>query len=329
MSGALHIAGPRPAARFRAPGGTAGFTIVEFIIVLGLLAAVMGAAYSVYNLQYRVTHVEEEVVEVQQNLRVGMDGILKDLRAAGLLAPGGENPLDATSNGTGMSASDRVTINTASASLVYARVDVDLTTNVVAGGDVTFTVDSPDSLEFFSVGDVVRVMDSGEQDQPIDTAFTVSGIDTGVPSLTATAGANGTNIIFRRGNMIARIGDDVADPFPNTVLYCVGPYDAAGTANDCAPAVTTCPAGQACLMRVVNGTPDDDSVVATNMQGLEFRYIIEGSTAETDAPANLSVVRAVRVTLTGVTVETEALSGTAKTRELTSVVKLRNSAVFR
>ncbi len=66
--------------------------------------------------------------------------------------------------------------------------------------------------------------------------------------------------------------------------------------------------------------------MATNITDLQFRYILEGSTTELDSTTSYSQIRAVRVTLTGATAspKTQAVMGGQRTRELTTVVKLRN-----
>lgn len=77
-------------------------------------------------------------------------------------------------------------------------------------------------------------------------------------------------------------------------------------------------------MRIVNGAASNDSIIASNITGLQLKYIADGTTAEVDSPATLSAVRAVRVTLEGQTEDTAGLSGGAKTREVTSIAKIRN-----
>ncbi|MEE9591719.1 MAG: prepilin-type N-terminal cleavage/methylation domain-containing protein [Thermodesulfobacteriota bacterium] len=304
------MAGNMPAANVR------GFTLIELLMVLAILSVVMVATYSLYIMQQRITYVEVDVAEVQQNVRIAMDNIVSDLRLTGLLVPGGTDPLNAYSNNGGQNNSDTLTINTSSATGRFAVTSADLTTNVSMAVPIAFNVMSASEVDRFEIGDIARIINPGERGQPLNAYFTVTGKNSGVPSLTLTSSANGTNVKFKRGDIIARTGSSAPDTYPNTILYCVGP-DAA-----CGPAVTTCPAGQSCLIRIANNTP---SIVATNMTDLQFRYILDGSTAETDGPADLSQVRAVRTVITGETVDTAALSGAgAKSREVNTVVKLRN-----
>lgn len=298
--------------------GQKGFTLIELLIAMAILGAVMAGVFSLYNTQHKVTHIEADVVDVQQNLRMAMDSVLKDIRMSGFMLTGGENPVSAALDDTGLNGSDVIILNTASASGIAARIDVDATATVAASVSVTFTVASSDEVELFNVGDAVRVINPGERGQPANTAFTVSGRDSAARTLTITPFASAGATDFKRGFLIVKTGDSSPDTFPNTVTYCVGP--AAG----CGPSVTACPSGQNCLLRVVNNTPDDSSVVATNIQDFQLMYVLDGSPSETGSPSNFSLVRDVRAVVRGQTVQTAALSGTPKIRELTGASKIRN-----
>ncbi|MEK7773957.1 MAG: prepilin-type N-terminal cleavage/methylation domain-containing protein [Deltaproteobacteria bacterium] len=291
-----------------------GFTLVEVVIAMGMLAVVTAAIFALYNSQHRVTTIEEDVVDVQQNIRIALDIVTHDMMSAGFGVAGGTNPISAVSDNGGAGGSDMITTNTASLSGALARIDADLSANVAAGTNIAFTVASGGQADAFSTGDVVRILNLADKNQPIDTTFTVASVDNTVPSVTLTPGASGAGILFKAGYVISRTGG----AYPDVLLFCVGP--AAG----CGPLVTSCPAGQTCLMRILNGVPDNDSVLATNVQDFQVRYVVDGSTVEADAPADLSTVRAVRVTVTGQTVDTAALSGGQKTRELTAIARIRN-----
>ena len=62
---------------------TAGFTLVELLIVMGIGALVMVGVMSTFTTQHKTYIIQDEVVEAQQNLRVAMDMISGDLRSAG------------------------------------------------------------------------------------------------------------------------------------------------------------------------------------------------------------------------------------------------------
>ncbi|MBE7414033.1 MAG: prepilin-type N-terminal cleavage/methylation domain-containing protein [Deltaproteobacteria bacterium] len=293
-----------------------GFTLVELIIAMGILGLVTAAIFSVYNTQRKVAYIETDVADVQQNLRLAVHSMLKDLRMAGFMVPDGQDPIESAMDGAGPAASDLITINTAAANGAACRVDADLTVDILSGAAFTLAVSSERDLDGFAAGDSVRILSPGERAQPAETAYRVVSKNAAAPSITLSPQLDGGTVEFKRGFIIARTGQSLPDTFPNTVRYCLGPAPA------CAPDVP-CPAGN-CLMRIVNNEPSEDSIVATNMGGLQFRYVLDGSTAETAAPADLSSVRDVRITVSGETVETAALSGSPKTREFAAISRIRN-----
>ena len=295
--------------------GVRGFTLVELLIAMAILGVLTAGIFSLYNTQHKVTHMEAAVVDVQQNLRMATEGLAKDIRMAGFaLTVGGGNPVGAAGDNTGLGGSDTVLINTASASGAAARIDADLTASVTTGSPVTFTVLASE-VGFFSVGDAVRIINSGDRSQPAETVFTVTATDATGPSITALPLISTGVADFRRGFLMVKTGSSSPDTFPNTVQYCLGP--AAG----CAPMVV-CPAGS-CLMKIVNGSADESSIVASSMSQMQLSYVLD-SGAVTDSPADLSQVRDIMVTVSGQTAAAASVSGAPKTREMTASAKLRN-----
>lgn len=325
----------------------AGVTLIELLIVMGIFFIVMGAVYSLYSAHQRSAYTQDEVVEVQQNLRIGIDSITRDVRMAGILAPYVPNtqvkmpPVQLAGNNTGALQplpapdnvnSDEMTLNTASASATFAGITPlnNATTYIVTASTINIPVDSPASVDSFNVNDYVRIVRPQDRSEPKLSAealltgrvYRITGTNRNVPSLTLTIAAgydDPTNISLNKGDMICK----TASPYtnPNTIRYCLGPT------AECESGAT-CPTGQLCLMRSVNGATTD--VIAQNMAGLQFRYLMEDGT-EVDTPpfpakpADYSKIRAVRVTLTGQTVTTQALSGDqAKMRQIESVIQIRN-----
>ncbi|MBW7956821.1 MAG: prepilin-type N-terminal cleavage/methylation domain-containing protein [Deltaproteobacteria bacterium] len=293
-----------------------GFTLLELIIAMGILGMVTVAIFSVYNTQRKVAYVETDVADVQQNVRLAVHSILKDLRMAGFMVPDGQDPIASAVDGAGPVASDLLTMNTTTASGAACRIDAEMTVDILSGAAFTLAVSSERDLDGFSAGDSVRILSPGERAQPAETAYTVVSKNAAVPSITLSPQFDGGTVDLRRGFIVARTGDSLPDTFPNTVRYCLGP--AAG----CAPAVP-CPAGN-CLMRIMNEDPSENSIVATNIGGLQFSYVLDGSTAEIAVPADLSAVRDVKIVIAGETVKTAVLSGSPKTREFAAISRIRN-----
>jgi type IV pilus assembly protein PilW len=69
--------------------GTAGFTLVELMTAMAIGAVVMSSVFSTYFAQQKSHRVQQQVVELQQNLRAAMYFIERDVRMAGCDPTGG------------------------------------------------------------------------------------------------------------------------------------------------------------------------------------------------------------------------------------------------
>ena len=295
-----------------------GFTLIEMLVSITLLSVVMVGVYTLYISQHNQSLVQEDVVEVQQNLRVAMNNITRDIRTAGFVIPGGQNPINALTDG----APDSITLNAASAVGRYARITSnDQNVNLNVGDSVNLSVDSLGSFDNNDVNNsVVRIIrpetreESVNNPNPVD--FTVTAV-----SNTAACGAAASPCLTLRANiagsgsittadMIVRTGTASPGTYPNTIAYSV--FNGGN-----------CPAGQNCLGRNVNVA--GNVVVAANITDLQFRYIMDGGAEINDPTGQLNNVRAIRVTVDGATSMTVAdLNGNPRTRQLTTIVKIRN-----
>jgi type IV pilus assembly protein PilW len=59
------------------------FTLVELLIVTAMMAIVTGSIYGIFVSSNRSYRTQDKVVEVQQNVRVGIDFMARDIRVAG------------------------------------------------------------------------------------------------------------------------------------------------------------------------------------------------------------------------------------------------------
>lgn len=321
-----------------------GFTLVEILIVMAMAGVIMGALFSLYITNQRTAYTQDETVEVQQNLRIAMDMVTRDMRMAGMLVDYGSNvfPIRVIGDNTGPNGSDTVTTNTASATGRYAKINADI---IPAGTAALFSITPAiratqagdgDALQ---PNDVVRIVRSLQSTQPGgDATFTVTaaarqvklageaGYSAPTVTLADATGATMSGAEFRRGDMIAKVNaTDATSPSPNTVQYAVVTFAAAPATAATDP---DCPANHRCLARRLNNETNAGNpvwqIVAHNIADFQLRYLLDDNSIS-DAPADRSLVKAVMVTISGATVTTRALSGdTPKTRQLTSVVKLRN-----
>lgn len=321
-----------------------GFTLVELLIAIAMTGVIMGAVFSLYITSQRTAYTQDETVEVQQNLRIAMDVVTRDLRMAGMLVDYGSSifPVQAIVDNTGPNGSDGVTTNMASATGIYAKISADVTP---AGASAIFPVTPATRAtqagdgDALQLNDVVRIFRSLQSSQPGGEAtFTVTAVvrqvklagESGYVAPTVTlanaAGATMAGVEFRRGDMIAKVtATDGTSPSPNTVQYALVTFAAAP-----ATAVTdpNCPANHCCLARRFNNETNAGSpvwqIIAQKIAGFQLRYLLDDNSIS-DAPADRSLIKAVMVAISGETVMTSSLSGNVpKTRQLTSVVKLRN-----
>ncbi|MDD2542043.1 MAG: prepilin-type N-terminal cleavage/methylation domain-containing protein [Desulfuromonadaceae bacterium] len=322
-----------------------GFSLVEILVVIAMLGIVMGAVYTLFITHQRTAYTSDETVEVQQNLRIAMDAVTKDLRMAGMLVDFiSTTPISLTADNTGLKdltadlipgpdpglgtenpGSDSVLMSMISASGVCARVKSDIDyfdsngiyiftdgkTLPVVSAKVTQPVAD---AELFMSGDLVSIIrpyDNSRLNEPtppaIYTPYKVAS--TTEDSITFTEKVSEH---VKIGDVIAKInvGSEIAAPYPNTVAYNVVDSSVAG-----------CPANQFCLARTANG---GTAVVAQNIADFQLRYVLDNNSV-TDAPDNLKLVNSVIVTIWGETAATRMMSGNIpKIRQLSSVVRLRN-----
>src|SRR5665647_2315671 len=60
-----------------------GFTLVEIMIALAISGIIMSAIYSAYVAQQRTYLAQEQVAEMQQNIRAALDMMEREIRMAG------------------------------------------------------------------------------------------------------------------------------------------------------------------------------------------------------------------------------------------------------
>ncbi len=99
-----------------------GFTLIELLIALAIGTFVVGALYSLFNMQLKQFIYQDLQMEMHQNVRLGLDILSRTGRSAGLgtvgvvngaLGLGGEGealPAVISYNGTGPNGSDAITI---------------------------------------------------------------------------------------------------------------------------------------------------------------------------------------------------------------------------
>jgi prepilin-type N-terminal cleavage/methylation domain-containing protein len=288
-----------------------GFSLIELLVVIVILGLVITSVYSLYLSSKFTANTSEEVVDVQQNLRMALDTLVTDIRMAGFLVVNDQPAIlnapdviwkDTDGNGLKDAGEGDVFEIQSSASVKsFARV-------VGVSGD-TLVVE-PGMEVNFRKGDNLALISPGPATFKKKSAtefFIITGDPTkGVPQLqldssVATIAKINDIIVVK-----STTEEDVAQ-----IRYWLSPIPDGGSNNFQ-------------LMRTDDSGPN---IIATNITELDLTYIMDDGT-EDSAPANPQAISAIRIDITGETDNTRTgadnYSG-VKGRSLQSIVKLRNS----
>lgn len=297
----------------------AGFTLIEMMISMALLGTIMIGVYNLYLSQQSQSLIQEDVVELQQNLRVAMETITRDMRMAGFLN-GGNAPLQGSAN--------TVTLNTASGLGYYATiVENDTTEDVTVGINIIFTVDSNGIFSVTDPKQLVRIIRPAQSeevpkdpDNIITYDYTVEAVGTTdaqcnpkvAPCLILEPTTTYGDTEFRTGDIIARTGIVGTELYPGTIAYSL-------------VSGGECPTGQSCIAKNVNG--GGNQIIASNITGLQLSYIDDSGNVVSN-PSDPSQIRAIQVIISGATSLVAAqLGNNARTRQLSSIVRIRNRGI--
>ncbi|MDX9708474.1 MAG: prepilin-type N-terminal cleavage/methylation domain-containing protein [Trichloromonas sp.] len=280
--------------------GEKAFTLVEVLVVLALTGILMGVIYQLYlNLQKSALG-QEEVVELQQNLRVAMDHLTADLRQAGFLVFRHHPPLQSAPHLPSDSAP--LILNSACPSGFSAPLGAG---TVVRGSTShSFRLAAPDLVEQYQAGDPVRLIRAVEQRQPLDRLLYVADRDVSAASLTLEGFVATDDIDYRAGDVLVR-GNAV---YPGSISYFLKDHELFVRHSGV-------PAQRVTAKKTVGGA------LVNGLTAFALEYLLEdGSWRQAPTAAELEQIRAVRVVLEG---RARTPSGD-KTRALQSVIALRN-----
>ncbi|HEY7746721.1 MAG TPA: prepilin-type N-terminal cleavage/methylation domain-containing protein [Desulfuromonadales bacterium] len=185
-----------------------GFTLIELLITMAILGVVVASMYTLYLNMQRTTFNQNEVVDLQQSLRVALDSLNRDIKMAGFLIPGDRTPVAAGSD------SDTLVLEAASTLHVFARVaqDIEIPAGTVDTDVKDFIVALPGMADPFEAGDIIRIIRPQNGSQPFDADLEVAGKNRDTPKITVKGFATADAVQYVAGDMIARVVAGAPDP---------------------------------------------------------------------------------------------------------------------
>lgn len=301
-----------------------GFSLVELLVAVAIAGVAATVILTLYINVMHSTATSEDVVELQQGLRIALEQVAHDAQMAGFLI--------ATNTPITEARNDRVTFVTASSFNSFARISPAIAFPAGSSAALTIAVGNTAMPRRFSEGSYARIIRPTTGCQPAQPAgslpecgdsatpyFRVVGVNTSSLRLEPLQTGNlsytpAAAIELWAGDMIVQVPGPNQDPtYPNVVTYWL----------DTTPGI---------LRREWKaGATTDERTVTNNITGLRFAYLMDDGTVEPAPTAaagtalaadRLDNIIAMRISLTGFAIDTK--TGQAKTRELQTTVKLRN-----
>ena len=267
-----------------------GMTLVELLLVMAILSVVTLALMSLYIPTYQSTAAQTQVSDVQDNLRLALKVMTRDILHAGFLVP--TDPIT-SEDATGFTIRTRIVGND------FARV----TDAVPSGTNILLTVAIPEMTNNFQVGSRVRLFEpinaNEVNEQPVmpgvtddDRVYTVAVVNNSTIEINTSSNSTlaAEDILPETVMLVVR---DQNQPPLQTIRYQLN--------NDS-------------LERIVNG----------NLQALA-RNIDMASSLFEYWPTTGEPYKRIDITLAGRTValKDDAISG-EKIRSVETSVKMRN-----
>jgi prepilin-type N-terminal cleavage/methylation domain-containing protein len=304
----------------------AGFTLVELLVVVAILGIVTMAIHSLYLSTQRSANTTEEVSDVQQNIRVALDFMARDIRNSGFLLPV-EQPAvsgapyllcrDLNADGDCLDAGESFSLilQTASPLNKFARIATNFTSEGVVDEEIDINIIAADMVDLFDSGDSVRIFRPGSSNPLQDKTYQVTEKNRGGPTLTLLGFIVGEKAEFLAGDLI--IGIPAGGTSVNTITYTLEDDPESTDPN------------MRRLRREVNS--GGAQVLANKINDIEISYIMEDGSIRSSGVAPTGddrlEIAAVRLHVMGATDATRTgQPGTSgvKSRGIETTIKIRN-----
>lgn len=283
---------------------SAGFTLIEIMITAAIFAIVAASMLTLYINMQQNTSNQQEIVDVQQNLRVAMDYLCRDIRMAGAMVSGGAAPISASSDATTL----RLLTGSSTNTMAFLGEDFEVAPSAADAHYKLPRLMLPSMANLFTDNMLIRIIRPENKDAlefGTETDLLIVEVDKTTdptdPRIYVKKPANSLLVQVKKGDMIARVSPGLAANAPSTIDWDL---DASGN-----------------LRRNLND--GGAATVADGITSLAFKYRKKDGT-EIDDPdsSDLEDLVGVRVTITGLA---DAQSdGVNRTRSISSFARLRN-----
>jgi prepilin-type N-terminal cleavage/methylation domain-containing protein len=266
-----------------------GITLIELLIVLVLSSILIAALYRMFISQQKTYTVQEQVVDMQQNVRLAMDQMAREIRMTGY----GKNILS-----------------------IYGNVN-GFTKVITAVNNANLIGKTDDSITIIIADEVAKLTQNAAKGSLQLDVSSGNEFDNDKKKYLYLDGSNGYLVQGVSGNTITLTTPLAEDHLENEPVFLVKAvtYKLQWDTSDTAMPV---------LVKDEN-TGSGGQVIADYVENLQFRYTLSDGTVM-DSPSNPENIRVVRVSVTARTKMTDPeLSGDGyRRRELASDIKVRN-----
>jgi len=326
-----------------------GFSMVELLVVMVIMGLVMTSVLGLYLTQQRTANTSDEVIDVQQNLRIAYDMMSRDIRMAGF---GHSHPIE-------VAGGSRLVIRTPSPQNRYARMDgvydatmssMDPSTDGLSSGQTYFIKIPATQAQAVRAGHIFRMISPKDNSVYLGGASMVvlqdpyfNGTDWYLKVEMTGSVSAGSYEVGEMGDVLARVPYASYDPYVSdgeTMAFELADTTSGDTNQKQLVRVISRDAGATEIERQVLATKIVDDP-ADPEDGLRFEYLVTDAAGdvtlkevqwnedlEADYGLHLDQVVAIQVHLTGATdaTATGKLSG-VKSREVLGRVHLKNRKI--
>lgn len=270
-----------------------GATLIELLIALVLSSILVAAFYRTFIDQQKTYTVQEQVADMQQGVRVGIDQVTRQIRMAGYGL--GETILAS-----------------------FGVTDINGFTNIFTpGNNVNNIGNNDDSITIIIAVEVAKLTETVAQGSSVLKVSNGEDFNSDKQKYLCLNGVNNYLVQSVSGNTITLATPLSEGHLIDEPIFLIKAVTYKLTSDTTNPNIPV-------LVKNDN-TGDGDQVIAENIEDLQFRYTLADGSV-TDSPANPEDIRIVCANIKARTkmADTQSSSVGYRRRELTSVIKVRN-----